>query len=124
VLNVRTLLCGIVAALALALPAAAGAAWFEFWVGDIAPNSNRHTSQTQQRYAKLMDWQVSTRCTKTWYRNQNSSVDYYIVLDCQAYSEDDRNSSTAAWGYCRNESDSYTIWADCYTCINEPNACP
>lgn len=97
--------------------------WFNFWQGDIASNSYKRTSQTQMRYAKLMDWQVNTRCTKTFYRNAGSSVDYDIVLDCQAYSEDCRNSSIAAWGYCKNESDSYTIWADCYTFINGDYAC-
>lgn len=70
-----------------------------------------------------MFWVVETRCTKMWYRNQNSSVDYYVLQDCQSTLQDNRDSTDAAWTYCKNVS-AYTINADCYTCINTPGSCP
>jgi hypothetical protein len=113
----------LIIAFALMVPTVAHAEWNLYHSGDIAPGGYRGTAQAQQRYTKRIDWVVETRCTENWYRNQDSVVDYYVVQDCQSKLEDTRNSTQAAWTYCKNIS-SFTINAQCYTCINTSGLCP
>lgn len=114
----RRLVATISVAAALALPATALAGWFQFYDGDLNPSTNAQTSSHQLRYDKLMGWVVESRCAKMWYRNNGSAVDYYVVQECDGFISDGRQSTDSAWAYCRNVS-SYTINADCYTCIND-----
>jgi hypothetical protein len=112
-----------VAVLALAIPSAAFAEYNLFYNGDITPGQTKSTVQAANRWTKLMFWVVETRCVSMWYRNQNSSVDYYKLTDCSSSLQDNRNSTAPAWAYCKNES-SFTVNAQCYTCINTPGSCP
>lgn len=121
--NFRALLCGAALALALIVPAGAAASWNLYYGADLAPSTNAQTSSHQQRYTKLLGWVNGANCAKTWYRNNGSIVDYYVVEECDGTLQDNRNSTATAWTYCRNTSGS-TINIDCYTCINDSIACP
>jgi hypothetical protein len=109
--------------LASVVASVARAEWNEFWYGDIAPGTNKQTSSHQNRYARLFSWVDDTRCLKSWYRNDGSSTDYYIIRQCDGWMQDNRDSTEDAWTYCRNDDTVY-IQADCYTCINTPGLCP
>lgn len=123
---VRVLLCGVVLVLAsLAAASSARAEWFEYHAGWLGPGNDAWTCCSQERYAKSVYWSPVTKCAKTAYSPfHNTTLEYYVVLECDGYIQDNRDSGQPISAYCKNTPGGSGIAAYCYTCINTPGSCP
>jgi hypothetical protein len=121
--NLRLLLCGAVVLLSLAAPATAQGEWHDFYDGTLGPGNTAWTQYWQDRYSRLMDWTPASKCVKSAY-GDDFEVEYYIIIDCDGWIYDERDSGQAIGAYCKNTPGSPSISIICYTCINTPGACP
>lgn len=122
---VRVLLCGVVIVLAsLAAASSAQAEWNQYFGGYIGPGNSKYTCCYQARYARIVDWSPTTKCVKTAYVDGDPNLEYYVVIECDGYIQDNRDSGQSIGAYCKNTPGDPGIAAYCYTCINTPGSCP